>query len=102
VQDRTKEIGLRKALGAREELILMQFLTESGLISLFAGAIGVLVGIASVYLLKDPIGVDISLRILFTSVAGGLLFTVCLGIVSGLYPSVRASRLDSVTAMRFE
>ncbi|AFM24292.1 ABC transporter permease [Desulfomonile tiedjei] len=102
VQDRTKEIGLRKALGAKEELILLQFLTESGLISMFAGAIGVLVGIVSVYLLKDPIGVDISLQILFTSVAGGLLFTMCLGIVSGLYPSVRASRLDSVTAMRFE
>lgn len=102
VQDRTKEIGLRKALGAREELILLQFLTESGLISLFAGIIGVMVGIVSVYLLKDPIGVDISLKILLTSVAGGLIFTMCLGIVSGLYPSVRASRLDSVTAMRFE
>jgi putative ABC transport system permease protein len=102
VQDRTREIGLRKALGAKEELILLQFLTESGLISLFAGAIGVAAGILSVQLLKEPLGVDVSNIMMFSSVFAGLLFTICLGVVSGLYPSIRASRLDSVTAMRFE
>ncbi|MBI5250118.1 MAG: ABC transporter permease [Desulfomonile tiedjei] len=102
VQDRTREIGLRKALGAREELILLQFLTESGLISLFAGTVGVATGILAVQMLKDPLGVDVSNLMMFSSVFVGLLFTMCLGIISGLYPSIRASRLDSVTAMRFE
>lgn len=102
VQDRTREIGLRKALGAKEEIILLQFLTESGLISLFAGAIGVASGIFAVQVLKDPLGVDVSNLMMFSSVVLGLAFTICLGVVSGLYPSIRASRLDSVTAMRFE
>jgi len=102
VQDRTREIGLRKATGAREEFILMQFLMESGLIGMFAGAIGVAVGVLLVQLLKHVIGVDVSNLTMFFSVVAGLAFTICLGIVSGLYPSMRASRLDAVTAMRFE
>lgn len=102
VQDRTREIGLRKASGAREKFILMQFLTESGLIGLFAGTIGVAAGILLVQLLKRILGVDVSNFMMFFSVVAGLVLTICLGIVSGLYPSMRASRLDAVTAMRFE
>jgi putative ABC transport system permease protein len=102
VQDRTREIGLRKALGAKEEIILLQFLLEAILISFFAGAIGVMTGVISVQALKGPLGVDVSSVMLLAGVIGGLLFTVCLGIISGIYPSIRASRLDSVTAMRFE
>jgi putative ABC transport system permease protein len=102
VQDRTREIGLRKAIGAREEFILMQFLTESGLIGMFAGTIGVAAGILLVQLLKHVLGVDVSNLMMFFSVVAGLILTICLGIVSGLYPSMRASRLDPVTSMRFE
>lgn len=102
VQDRTREIGLRKALGAREEIILLQFLIEAILISLLAGALGVLLGFSLVQLLKGPLGVDVSPAMITASMCGGLIFTVVLGVVSGLYPSIRASRLDSVTAMRFE
>ena len=102
VRDRTREIGLRKAIGAREEFILMQFLTESGLIGLFAGAIGVAAGILLVELLKHVLGVDVSNLMMFFSIVSGLILTICLGIVSGLYPSMRASRLDAVTSMRFE
>jgi putative ABC transport system permease protein len=102
VRDRTREIGLRKASGAREEFILMQFLTESALIGLFAGTIGAAVGILLVQLLKHAIGVDVSNLMMFFSVLAGLILTICLGIASGLYPSIRASRLDAVTAMRFE
>lgn len=102
VQDRTREIGLRKALGAKEGVILLQFLTEAVFISFFSGMIGVTVGVVSVYALKGPLGVEIDPVALLTSVGVGLIFTFMLGVVSGLYPSIRASRLDSVTAMRFE
>jgi putative ABC transport system permease protein len=102
VQDRTREIGLRKALGAKEGIIMVQFLTESVFISLFAGAIGAIGGLMSVQLLKGPLGVEVSPLMMTLSIIGGLVFTVFLGVVSGLYPSIRASRLDSMSAMRFE
>jgi putative ABC transport system permease protein len=102
IQDRTKEIGLRKALGAQQGVILTQFLTESVLISLFAGAIGATLGTMGVQMLKDWLDVQVSSVAVTMSVIGGLAFTVVLGILSGLYPSVKASRMDSVTAMRFE
>lgn len=102
IQDRTKEIGLRKALGAQEKVIMLQFLTESTLISLVAGALGVTGGVLSVEILKSRLDVHVSTMTMMTSVVIGLLFTVFLGIVSGLYPSIKASRMDSVSAMRFE
>lgn len=102
IQDRTREIGLRKALGAKEEIILLQFLIEAVLISLIAGAIGVVIGIFSVNFLKEPLGVEISKTMLALSIFIGLFFTILLGIISGIYPSLRASQMDSVTAMRFE
>ncbi len=102
VQERTSEIGLRKALGAKEEVILLQFLTESVLISFVAGSLGVALGVVSVQLLKGRLDVEVSTIVMTTSIIVGLVFTFLLGVVSGLYPSIRASRLDSVTAMRFE
>jgi putative ABC transport system permease protein len=102
IQDRTREIGLRKALGAQERVILTQFLTESILISVFAGAMGVTAGLVLVEILKSQLEVDVSPLAMTLSVVGGLVFTIFLGVVSGLYPSVKASRMDSVTAMRFE
>ncbi len=102
VQDRTREIGLRKALGAKEKIIMAQFLTESVLISHFAGAIGAIGGLMSVQILKGPLGVEVSPKLMAASILGGLIFTVFLCVVSGLYPSIRASRLDSVSAMKFE
>jgi putative ABC transport system permease protein len=102
VQDRTQEIGLRKALGAQEEVIMAQFLTESVFISLLAGLVGVAIGLMSVQALKGPLGVEVSGYTMSSSILLDLAFTVTIGVVSGLYPSLRASRLDPVTAMRFE
>ncbi len=102
IQDRTREIGLRKALGAEQRVILTQFLTESILISVIAGSMGVTTGLIGVEFLKHQLEVDVSALAMTLSVVGGLVFTMFLGVVSGLYPSVRASRMDSVTAMRFE
>jgi putative ABC transport system permease protein len=102
VQDRTKEIGLRKALGAREEIVMAQFLTESVFISVLAGLVGVAIGLVSVYLLREPLGVETSGYVMSMSILMDLGFTIAIGIIAGLYPSLQASRLDVVTAMRFE
>lgn len=102
VQDRTREIGLRKALGAREEIIMAQFLTESVFISVLAGTLGVFIGLSAVQLLKGPLGVEVSGYVMSMSILLDLSFTIGIGVVAGLYPSLKASRLDPVTAMRFE
>jgi len=102
VQDRTQEIGLRKALGAKEEIILLQFLTESVLISVLAGVFGGGAGLVIVQVLKTVLEISVSFAVMTGSVVVGLAFTLLLGILSGLYPSMRASRLDPVEAMKFE
>jgi len=102
VQDRTREIGLRKALGAREEIIMLQFLTESVFISVLAGVVGVLIGLTSVQLLSGYLDVEVSLYVMSSSILLDFAVTVAIGIIAGLYPSIQASRLDVVTAMRFE
>jgi putative ABC transport system permease protein len=102
VQDRTREIGLRKALGAREEIIMAQFLTESVLISLISGGIGVIIGLAAVQILRGPLQVEVSGYVMSSSILLDLMFTLSIGIIAGLYPSLKASRLDPVSAMRFE
>ena len=102
VQDRTQEIGLRKALGAKEEIILLQFLTESVLISVLAGVFGGAAGLVIVQVLKTVLEISVSLAVMTGSVIIGLAFTLVLGVLSGLYPSMRASRLDPVEAMKFE
>lgn len=102
VQDRTREIGLRKALGAREEIIMLQFLTESVFISVLAGVVGVIIGLFSVELLSGYLDVEASVYVMSSSILMDFAVTIAIGIIAGLYPSIQASRLDVVTAMRFE
>ncbi|MCA1959700.1 MAG: ABC transporter permease [Desulfomonile sp.] len=102
IQDRTREIGLRKALGARDGMIRMQFLTEAVMISLVSGILGVIGGLAAVQALKGSLGVEVSAYVMSTSILMDLAFTVMIGVFAGMYPSAQASRLDVVTAMRFE
>jgi putative ABC transport system permease protein len=102
VQDRTREIGLRKALGAKEEAIRVQFLSESVLISIIAGSFGVVIGLALVFALKERMGFEISHYVMSVSILIDLVFTVSIGVFAGLFPSLQAGRLDVVTAMRFE
>jgi len=102
VQDRTREIGLRKALGAREEIIMLQFLTESVFISFLAGIVGVAIGLVSVEFLSGYLEVEVSGYVMSSSILLDFAVTIAIGIIAGLWPSVQASRLDVVTAMRFE
>jgi putative ABC transport system permease protein len=102
VKDRTREIGLRKALGATDSIIRAQFVLESVFVSLFAGTIGIVGGIASVLVLKDVLDVSLPYDVLSTSVMVDLTITIIVGVAAGMHPSSQASRLDIVTALRFE
>jgi putative ABC transport system permease protein len=104
VTERTREIGLRKAIGARRRDILLQFLVESMVLSLLGGVIGVIVGwliaslIGSVQLggnaIKPVVGMD--------SVLLATLFSMAVGLFFGIYPATRAARLQPVEALRYE
>ena len=100
VSERTREIGLRKALGARRADIMAQMLTESVVLSVFGGMIGTMfgAGIATLISSFSPIPASIELW----SVALGIGITALVGLFFGLYPASRAARLDPIEALRRE
>jgi putative ABC transport system permease protein len=100
VTERTREIGVRKALGARRGDILLQFLIESATIALIGGAIGVIGGVLTAKLVSvvTPLPAAVQLW----SVLGGLLVALSVGLFFGTYPASKAARLDPVEALRSE
>jgi putative ABC transport system permease protein len=100
VTERTREIGIRKALGAKKSDILMQFLVESATLSLTGGAIGVLLGSGLALLVAaiSPLPAEVSM----IAVVLGLLMSTSIGLIFGIYPAMRAARLDPIVALRFE
>ena len=100
VTERTREIGLRKALGARRSDIMAQMLTESVVLSIFGGVIGTLVGagIAVTIAKLTPIPASVE----WWSVVLGIGITALVGLFFGLYPAMRAARLDPIEALRRE
>lgn len=100
VTERTREIGLRKALGARRRDILWQFLLEAVLLTSLGGALGILVGSAIGVGVNALTGFPVSLP--WWSFALGLGFSGTVGIFFGLYPAYRAARLDPIDALRYE
>ncbi len=100
VTERTKEIGLRKAIGAKRSDILTQFLTEAVVLTLFGGIIGVTIGLLGSYGLSQVGGW--TFRIDLTAVALALSVSASFGIVFGMYPANKASLLDPIEAMRYE
>ncbi len=101
VTERTREIGVRKAVGAFRRDIVMQFLTEATTLSILGGAIGVFVGYAVPALIKQVFDA-LPAETPFWSVLVGLLVSLTVGIFFGLYPAVKASRLDPIEALRYE
>ncbi len=100
VTERTREIGVRKALGAKQRDVLMQFLIESGLMALIGGAIGVLCGILVGKLITIVIGFPTSVPL--WAVILGLFLAGSVGIFFGVYPASKAAKLDPVVALRAE
>ena len=100
VLERTREIGVRRAIGARQRDVVRQFLIETTIISLSGGVAGIILGVA----LSQLIGVLAGWSTIVTTSSIVLAFgvSVAIGIVFGLYPAVRASRLDPVKALHYE
>ena len=101
VAERTREIGIRKALGARRKDILRQFLVESATLSLVGAAIGIALGLGAAKLLAMAFPF-LPAGIAPWSIAVALVVGAGVGIVSGAYPASRAARLDPITALRSE
>lgn len=102
VQERTVEIGLRKAVGATDEVILTQFLVEAVATSLTGVAAGLTLGVAVIILLRLLFGMLPDYRMMIAGAIGALILGIGLGVIPGLEPARRASRLEPAEAMRFE
>jgi putative ABC transport system permease protein len=100
VTERTREIGIRKALGARQKDVLAQFLIESALMSTLGGVIGIVIGVGVAELIT--LIFDISVSVSMVSVALGLFMATGTGVFFGVYPASKAAKLDPIVALRSE
>jgi macrolide transport system ATP-binding/permease protein len=100
VTERTREIGLRKALGARESDVLVQFLIEAIVMTFTGGVAGVLFGSGIAFLLSVGAGWTVKVSLFSVLLATG--FSIAVGMVFGLWPAKQASRLDPIEALRYE
>ena len=101
VTERTREIGLRKAVGARRANILWQFLTEAIILSSIGGLIGLALGAAGTYIISlfsDTLNATVA----WNSVALAILFSAAVGLFFGIYPATRAAALNPIDALRYE
>lgn len=100
VTERTREIGIRKSLGARTGSILMQFLAEAAIITLLGGLIGILLGFLGAQLVCAIAGV--TARIQASTVLGATIFSSAVGLFFGIYPARKAAKLSPIEALRHE
>ena len=100
VLERTREIGLRRVVGATRRGIVMQFLTESLIMTMAGGGIGITTGVAASYAITAYAAWNTSVS--FFSVALGFGVSVLVGLVFGIYPASQAAKLQPVDAIRYE
>ena len=100
VAERTREIGIRKSLGARTSSILLQFLSEAAIITLLGGLIGIGLGALGAAAVCSAIG--FSAQVKLSTVLGASLFSSAVGIFFGIYPAKRAAKMSPIDALRHE
>jgi len=100
VTERTREIGIRKAIGAKRSNILLQFLTEAMTLSGTGGVIGIFFGIIVGTVINKLLNFPLSISIFW--VITGFVVAVSVGLISGIYPAAKAARLDPIEALRYE
>jgi putative ABC transport system permease protein len=100
VTERTREIGVRKALGARQKDVLMQFLIESALMATLGGVIGILFGITAAALITQIF--DVAVNVSLGSILLGMFMATGTGVFFGVYPASKAAKLDPIVALRAE
>jgi putative ABC transport system permease protein len=98
VTERTREVGLRKSLGARRRHIVMQFLVESAMLAASGGAVGVLIALGISAIVRGTTSIPISTP--FFAIAVALLLSTSVGLFFGIYPAMRAAKLDPIEALR--
>lgn len=100
VTERTREIGIRLAIGAMERDVLLQFLTEAMVLSSFGGLIGILLALASSILIADILQIPFIFNLEINGVA--FLFSTAVGVIFGYFPARKAAKLDPIDALRYE
>lgn len=100
VTERTREIGIRKALGARTGSILLQFLAEAGIITLMGGLVGIVLGILGANVVCSIAGVTARTQV--STILGATIFSSAVGIFFGIYPARKAAKLSPIEALRHE
>ena len=100
VTERTREIGIRKAIGAKRMNIILQFLTEAMTLSGTGGVIGVIFGILIGLIVNGIAGFPLTVSVLWIFV--GFIVSVSVGLISGVYPAIKAAYLDPIEALRYE
>jgi putative ABC transport system permease protein len=105
VTERTKELGLRKAIGAKKKDILIQFLTESSLLSMIGGILGIILGAiisATIGSFASSQGVMLEPKVGLDAILLATIFSTAVGLFFGIYPANKAANLEPVEALRHE
>lgn len=100
VTERTKEIGIRKALGAHRKSITLQFFTETMIIAQLGSLVGILLGTGLGFIISNAI--DFNFTIPWTAMFSAIVIAIVVAVISGLYPAMKAAKLDPVEALRYE
>ena len=100
VTERTREIGIRKALGARTKDIMIQFLTESAVLSAIGGTIGIILAAALLYTIGKIFSLPVVVKPQIVLMAVG--FSALVGVFSGIFPAKKAAEKDPIVALRYE